>query len=138
MAKETPPVDNKASRFGNPAFKTFYDKVNNVSSRFFRPVSRTKATQASRSLHSENLVSLGLPEESIKEISVYFNESWGNKTRIDYGSGMELNFLCWLYVCGILCCFNTDVRSRFCLEKLGVLQETDHTAIVVKVFWRSV
>lgn len=22
-----PPVDNKASRFGNPAFRTFYDKV---------------------------------------------------------------------------------------------------------------
>jgi len=27
LAKETPPVDNAASRFGNPAFKTFYDKV---------------------------------------------------------------------------------------------------------------
>ena len=26
-AKGIPPVDNKASRFGNPAFKTFYDKV---------------------------------------------------------------------------------------------------------------
>ena len=29
-AKGIPPVDNKASRFGNPAFKTFYDKVTEV------------------------------------------------------------------------------------------------------------
>jgi serine/threonine-protein phosphatase 2A activator len=27
LVKETPPVDNAASRFGNPAFQTFYDKV---------------------------------------------------------------------------------------------------------------
>jgi serine/threonine-protein phosphatase 2A activator len=27
LAKETPSVDNATSRFGNPAFKTFYDKV---------------------------------------------------------------------------------------------------------------
>ena len=33
LAKETPPVDNEASRFGNPAFKTFYDKVKQVRER---------------------------------------------------------------------------------------------------------
>lgn len=33
IAQETPPVDNAASRFGNPAFKTFYDKVEAVSTR---------------------------------------------------------------------------------------------------------
>ena len=27
VAIDTPPVDNEKSRFGNPAFKTFYDKV---------------------------------------------------------------------------------------------------------------
>jgi serine/threonine-protein phosphatase 2A activator len=31
VVQETPPVDNAASRFGNPAFKTFYDKVEQVS-----------------------------------------------------------------------------------------------------------
>lgn len=30
LARATPPVDNKASRFGNPAFRTFYDKVQEV------------------------------------------------------------------------------------------------------------
>ena len=29
-ARGIPPVDNKASRFGNPAFRTFYDKVQEV------------------------------------------------------------------------------------------------------------
>ncbi len=38
------------------------------------------------------------PTEAIPEVTGYFVESWGNRTRIDYGSGMELNFLCWLCV----------------------------------------
>ena len=38
----------------------------------------------------------GLPRDAIPEISVYYNEAWGNRSRIDYGGGMELNFLCLL------------------------------------------
>jgi serine/threonine-protein phosphatase 2A activator len=34
LAGETPPVDNAASRFGNPAFKTFYDKVQQARERW--------------------------------------------------------------------------------------------------------
>jgi hypothetical protein len=34
LVNETPPVDNAASRFGNPAFKTFYDKVQQVRDGF--------------------------------------------------------------------------------------------------------
>ena len=30
IAKHIPPVENAASRFGNPAFRTFYDKVSEV------------------------------------------------------------------------------------------------------------
>lgn len=35
-AKSIPPVDNAASRFGNPAFKTFYDRVKEVSCKIVR------------------------------------------------------------------------------------------------------
>lgn len=79
IAKATPPVDNKLSRFGNPAFKTFYDRVG----------------AASRKLH-ESIP--GLPADAIPEVEEYFKLSWGNRERVDYGSGMELNFLCWLWV----------------------------------------
>ncbi|KAG8894440.1 Serine/threonine-protein phosphatase 2A activator 2 [Tulasnella sp. 403] len=103
IAKDTPPVDNAASRFGNPAFRTFYDKLGEASLLIHQSIP-------------------GLPEDAIPELSVYFCESWGNRTRIDYGSGMELNFLCWLY----------------CLEYLGVIKEEDHKALVIRVFWRYI
>ncbi|KAF8578827.1 Phosphotyrosyl phosphatase activator [Ramaria rubella] len=103
IAVNTPPVNNSGSRFGNPAFKTFYDKV----------------TEIAPSLHADIP---DFPEEAISEVSAYFTESWGNRTRVDYGSGMELNFLCWL----------------ICLERLGVVQESDHTALVIRVFWRYI
>lgn len=102
-ARGIPPVDNKASRFGNPAFRTFYDKVQELA-----PELHTTLPN--------------LPAEAIPEISVYFCESWGNRTRIDYGSGMELNFLCWM----------------LCLERLGVVTKEDHVALVIRVFWRYI
>ncbi|KAJ7460699.1 Phosphotyrosyl phosphatase activator [Mycena latifolia] len=101
-AHAIPPVENAASRFGNPAFRTFYDRVSELSP----------------SLHAK----LPIPADARGEVGTYFVEAWGNRTRIDYGSGMELNFLCWL----------------MCLERLGVLQESDHTALVVRVFWRYI
>ncbi|KAL1410122.1 Serine/threonine-protein phosphatase 2A activator 2 [Vanrija albida] len=103
IAKATPPVDNKLSRFGNPAFKTFYDRVG----------------EASAKLHASIP---GLPADAVPEIEVYFKEAWGNRQRVDYGSGMEFNFLCWLY----------------CLVKLGVVGEADYPFLVLGVFWRYI
>lgn len=102
-AQSIPPVDNSGSRFGNPAFRDFYDKIK----------------EGAPSLH-ERLS--GLPANSIPEVSSYFIEAWGNRARIDYGSGMELNFLCWI----------------ICLETLGVVSSSDHKALVLKVFWRYI
>ncbi|KAG8914666.1 Serine/threonine-protein phosphatase 2A activator 2, partial [Tulasnella sp. 417] len=103
LANDIPPVENKASRFGNPAFRTLYDKISSEAESWHQGIPN-------------------FPKEAIPEVSVYFKECWGNRTRIDYGSGMELNFLCWLY----------------CIERLGVLTEDDHKALVVRVFWRYI
>ncbi|EJU01518.1 phosphotyrosyl phosphatase activator [Dacryopinax primogenitus] len=103
ISKDTPPVSNSASRFGNPAFRDFYDKVGRASPELHKKIT-------------------GIPDDAIPELSVYFSESWGNRTRIDYGSGMELNFLCWL----------------LCLEKLGVLKQADDRAVIIRVFWRYI
>jgi serine/threonine-protein phosphatase 2A activator len=80
----------------------------------------------------------GLPNDSIFELTGYFNECWGNRTRVDYGSGMELNFLCWLCVCLVShISYLIFLRlQRLCLERLGALQQSDHKAIVLRVFWR--
>ncbi len=101
--KEFPVVDdttsNKKNRFGKPEFKLFYDKVENTAQKL--------------------LLSLSLPKESIIELKTYLVESWGNRTRIDYGSGHELNFLSFL----------------LCLNKLGNLFTTnDYSAIVLRIF----
>ncbi|GAA5936743.1 peptidylprolyl isomerase RRD2 [Sporobolomyces koalae] len=101
IVPSAPPVDNGKSRFGNPAFRDFYDKV------------ASRATELHRKIP-------GLEPKHIAELSVYFCECWGNRTRVDYGSGMELNFLCWL----------------LCLKKLEVIRPRDSQAIVTKVFWK--
>lgn len=55
---------------------------------------------------------------SIPEISAYLYDAFGNSTRIDYGTGHELSFIAFLC----------------CLYKIGVLQENDATATVIKLF----
>lgn len=107
LVDETPRDTDSAqmSRFGNPAFRELYQKI----------VDKTDALMQilpglERAEH----------ERSRKEVAVYFYEAWGNAKRIDYGSGMELNFLCWL----------------LCLVKLGVLDlHRDAKCIVLRVFW---
>lgn len=96
---DIPPVD-QPQRFGNKAFKQFYDKLVSSSADLLR-------TSLDESFH-----------RSIEEISVYLNESFGNSTRIDYGTGHELAFVAFLC----------------CLYKVGALCEADAAATVLRIF----
>lgn len=84
IRRATPPdASIGSSRFGNPAFRTFYAKIRDANDRLHRSIpdldGDSDTAAAARS-----------------ELAVYFQESWGNEKRIDYGSGMELNMACWL------------------------------------------
>jgi serine/threonine-protein phosphatase 2A activator len=55
-----------------------------------------------------------------EEVSVYLANSFGNGTRIDYGSGHELNFILWL----------------LCLRQLSILKDSVFAALTLMVFPR--
>jgi serine/threonine-protein phosphatase 2A activator len=71
-----------------------------------------------------------LTPQAVEEISEYLKQSFGNRERIDYGSGHELNFICWLY----LPCFHSN--PRLCLRELGILKQEDYKSLVLLVFNR--
>ncbi len=97
-----PPTDQGGSRFGNPAFRTFVDNVSAQTSDW----------------HAD----LGLPSPSIIEVSTYLEHSLGNRARIDYGSGHELNFIMWL----------------LCLNRLSLLPESSFSALALAIFPRYI
>ena len=101
--KSYPPNDQGNSRFGNPAFRQFFDTI----------------TTQSRSWHD----SLKLPTpSSIIEVSAYLHHSFGNRARIDYGSGHELNFIIWL----------------LCLNRLSLLPPSTFAALTLLVIPRYI
>ncbi|KAG8252860.1 Serine/threonine-protein phosphatase 2A activator [Homalodisca vitripennis] len=74
-------------------------------------------------LNALDLLQEALPPlfyRAIPEIKEYLVESFGNSTRIDYGTGHEMSF------CMFLCC----------LFKIGAFVAADNLAVVCKVFNR--
>ncbi len=101
LVDETPPVQ-QALRYGNPAYRTWH--------------SRMEAAAPA-------LLQAALPpdlQQAAVELVPYFTDSFGNATRIDYGTGHETTFAALL----------------FCLAKLGVLKEADMLGLVNHVFAR--
>ncbi|KAM0262351.1 hypothetical protein ACHAQJ_001820 [Trichoderma viride] len=101
FVSQSPPNEQGGSRFGNKAFRGFLDLVDE----------KVPAWHESLGL---------LNTEAVAEASTYFIQSFGNRSRIDYGSGHELNFTMWL----------------LCLYQLGILQRSDFQALVLRVFVR--
>lgn len=72
-----------------------------------------------------------LPNEAIREVSAYLQQSFGDRERIDYGSGHELNFMCWLYLLPLLAILTP---RRLCLRELDILNSEDYKSLVLVVF----
>jgi len=96
---EIPPEQQK-QRFGNKAFRTWYDKL----------------TENALPLMSEIILPHLVGAEI--ELAEYFKESFGNKTRIDYGTGHEASFIAWLA----------------CLTVLQLVKPENYVDLVFKVF----
>lgn len=92
--------DKDTSRFGKTEFRDFYDDIQNSCAGLLRNAFPT------------------VSQQHIIELQTYLGESFGNRTRIDYGSGHELNFISFL----------------FCLHKLALITEPDYPAVVLRVF----
>ena len=101
VIKRSPAEPQGDSRFGNKGFRDFIDLL----------------TEESSTLHRD----LGITsEEVISETSTYFLQSFGNRTRIDYGSGHELNFIIWL----------------LCLYQVQIIATSDFRPLALTVFTR--
>ncbi|KAI9053518.1 hypothetical protein LZ554_002473 [Drepanopeziza brunnea f. sp. 'monogermtubi'] len=99
VVRRSPPEEQGDSRFGNKGFRDFLDLAAEE--------------------HTEWHKQLGITSSSaITELSTYLLQSFGNRTRIDYGSGHELNFMLWL----------------LCLYQLGIVTRSNFKALVLRVF----
>ncbi|KAF2765440.1 Phosphotyrosyl phosphatase activator [Teratosphaeria nubilosa] len=100
LVKGTPALDT-GSRFGNPAFRDFLQKVDAALPEQHRRLGLNAAG-------------------AIDEVSTYLQQAFGNGTRIDYGSGHELNFVLWL----------------LCLRQVGIIKDSTFPALALVVLPR--
>lgn len=96
---EIPPA-KQALRYGNPAYRDWFAKVDESTTQLLLTVLPSELSQATC------------------ELKPILLDSFGNKTRIDYGTGHETTF------CELL----------YCLAKLGVFTENDRLPLVTHVF----
>ncbi|GAV90615.1 PTPA domain-containing protein [Cephalotus follicularis] len=97
---EIPPLQ-QSSRYGNLSFRSWHSRLGDNAESFML-----------RLLLEGDLQSVTV------EILPYFMDSFGNSSRIDYGTGHETNFAAWLY----------------CLARIGLIKEEDYQSVVARVF----
>ncbi|KAJ3316170.1 Serine/threonine-protein phosphatase 2A activator 2 [Blyttiomyces sp. JEL0837] len=115
---EIPALENTRSRFGNPAFQTWFDKLQENIAKMTRKFLEIGL--------EEDPSNVSVPVEELDaaagEVSTYLLHSFGNRKRIDYGTGHEAHFIAFL----------------LCLKKLNFIKTEDYPAAVLKVFWRYI
>lgn len=104
---EIPPAEHTL-RYGNPSFRLWFAKLEQEASTLVASVLPPPLNSRS---------------DVLTELVPYLIDSFGNETRVDYGTGHETTFIAFL----------------FCLARLGVVTpEHDSVALVIRVFNRYV
>ena len=111
---EIPPADHTL-RYGNPSFRVWFQRLKEQAPAL---LSSFLAVVATATTTTANSISKKKHSAIVQELTPYFIDSFGNETRIDYGTGHETNFIAFIY----------------CLAKLGVLKPCDAADIVLRVF----
>ncbi|CAL7946843.1 unnamed protein product [Xylocopa violacea] len=96
---QIPPTE-QPQRFGNKSFRLWHEKLQQNGIEELQKVLPEKLHRA------------------VPEIVQYLLESFGNPTRIDYGTGHEMAFI--MFLC--------------CMFKIGAFTQDDKVAVVVKIF----
>lgn len=96
-------------RFGHVAFRVWFDKMKDLCEDFINEISDSR-----------------LNDQYKQELLVYLTESFGNRMRIDYGTGHELNFI--IFTMGLCNLVELSIGDESDLiinrEKLKALVET--------------
>ncbi|XP_057872793.2 uncharacterized protein LOC131078957 [Cryptomeria japonica] len=112
---EIPPVQQPA-RYGNPAYRVWYEKMEQEGFVFMVRVLGQDFREASG------------------EIFPYFADSFGNSLRIDYGTGHETNFAAWLFCLARLGILKENdyqaVVSRVFVKYLGLMRKLQTTYLL--------
>jgi len=102
LMAECPPESEMKSRYGNPAYRDWFSRL------------ETSTPSLLATLVGEELNTAG----AVSELSPYFLDSFGNSTRIDYGTGHEMAFI--MFLCALF--------------KMGVLAQSDRACVGLTVF----
>ncbi|KAI5181173.1 serine/threonine-protein phosphatase 2A activator [Nematocida sp. AWRm80] len=85
LINNTPIEQSQENRYGNKAFVVLMNKLDGCVVEIINSI---PAKYSTASLNSS----------AVKILSEYLINSFGNRTRIDYGTGHELNYFCFLIV----------------------------------------
>jgi serine/threonine-protein phosphatase 2A activator len=139
LAVDTPPVNNSGSRFGNPAFKTFYDKLAAVRTHIIYIHTHTSSHADAAGALITRWPPRPPPTGNPRSMRLLYRGVGEPHTRrLRQRDGAQLSVLAVRAdpLPSMHC--PLTARIRICLQRLGVVQESDHTALVVRVFWRYI
>lgn len=132
--RRIPLHDMKAQRFGNKAFGDYHrwltgeapamvrSIVATIPSSSFTPQDDSAQAKDPQERYDED-------DSDVQELCDYLYDSFGNPTRVDYGTGHELHFFCFLMV--LMDLWGIDNEARFPQD----LQQQFLQQIVFRTFW---